>query len=339
MPIDSKLYDILNLDPNSSDKEIKSAYLKKYRFLTSRKNKIDHSEKIQQLTEIKNILLDRKLRNHYDFEGLDSVISFIASKREFKRSMESQILRERANLSYKNVCLSHNLPLKDLYLGNEQTVMYSVRDFCPDCSSKTDFKPIRCQLCLGNGINQSKCCPRCNGSGQLSCHTCNDVMFLKKKHIKTFQVFNIEDGESIIGEGLGNEIVGGRSNLIIFIDLEPHPKFYKYNNDIIMEMELNWFEAMFGFSKVFQHIDDVYYKLTCRNEIINHNDIGIIKDLGFELDQDGLRGNLIILFNVVLPATHPDPLVMPYMVPSISRYTSVKKSHQSPAMVQIYTSY
>ncbi|KAF1743684.1 hypothetical protein MXB_3906 [Myxobolus squamalis] len=340
MPFDTKLYDILGVDPLSSMNAIQSAYLKKSKILHPDKNPNGSSEAMQELTEAKKILLDPKLRSIYDAGGLASVILHQSSLRIPKNVIGRTISKEYVNSCYQDVYINYTTTLKNMYLGVECILSYPVKDFCFFCSPGIDFQSNVCGTCLGWGVVESKHCCKCNGTGILPCNRCNDTKFIKKTRQKTIQVFNADDGLCIIEKAFGNEYAEGHSDLVIVINLIPHPIFKKYNDDILMEMELNIIEALVGFTKVFKYIDDLYYNITSKDDVISHNDFRVVIGLGLKSSKFAGRGNLVIIFKIIMSTKFPDPISTPYLISAfpLTLNNSFRQVHSIVTMIPVTSS-
>ena len=75
MVVDTKLYDLLGVKPDVSERDLKKAFMQKARELHPDKNRDDPNatEKFQQVNEAYEILKDPQKRQIYDQAGVDGL--------------------------------------------------------------------------------------------------------------------------------------------------------------------------------------------------------------------------------------------------------------------------
>lgn len=318
------LYEILEIKTECTNADIKSAFLKKSKELHPDKNQNSSTDQIQQIIEAKNILLDPELRKIYDSRGYESVKFHMHSASKFKSDNQKTAARDHPNSSYENVFLNYECSLKDMYMGIERTVNYEIKSFCRKCQETENAKieknkeQTKCEKCGGNGKIADRLCRECRGNGYIYCLECKDTHFIAKKQQKTIQIFNAEDGETLIEKGFGNEMVTKRTDLVIVVDVKKDINFRKFKNDIVMKMEINLYDALFGFQRVIKYIDDNKYLIQFENDVINPGDSRVVKGLGLRCQKSFLRGDLVILFDIKMPSNPPDAKIqnmLSYMMP------------------------
>ena len=101
------------------------------------------------------------------------------------------------------------------------------------------------------------------------------------------------------GEGRKANFGSENGNLLINVELKPHPEFQLDKIDIIKQLEITPAEATLGCNKSIKSVDEMEYKLvipagTQPGEILK------IKEAGY-ISKDGKRGDLKIVVNVGVP--------------------------------------
>ena len=177
-------YDILGVDKDASEKEIKRAYRKlalKYHPDKNKDNK-EAEEKFKEASEAYEVLSDKDKRARYDQyghaglenefgqngfswsnfshasdfedifggEGLGSIFdAFFGGGGGFHRQ------QRRTSNKGRNMKISLSLSLEQIAKGVEKTVRINVKDTCPKCNGS------------GSEDGSTKTCPQCNGRGQI----------------------------------------------------------------------------------------------------------------------------------------------------------------------------
>lgn len=273
--VDPCLYDLLGVSVDATLPDIRIAYFRKSKELHPDKNPdVGSADEMQKLTEARNILVDPELRRLYNIRGYTVVAAHLSSSAKFKKERDRGVIQPFS--SYHNVYVDYNLTLEDLYTGVERSVSYQVKVGCRECNDTVSM------------------CGICGGSG-----------FVVKEVEKGVQIFNADNGEAIVEKGFGSEVSGSYTDLIIIVSLEPHAQFQKFKDDILMNMNINLIEALFGFEKTFRYLDGEYYKVATRNSVISHRDQRAVKGMGLKCKNSFLRGDLVIVFEVSMP---PGPL-------------------------------
>ncbi|KAF0988554.1 hypothetical protein HZS_367 [Henneguya salminicola] len=298
LPANNELYDMLDVSPDSHPTAIRAAYLKKCKELHPDKNPNINSDMMQKLTEAKTILLDHELKKRYDQKGLSNVMAYMSSTEKFKRDREKVSCIQLRTSTYDNVYIDYNCTLKDMYLGIERSITYKIKIICKYCT-KVDLNPELTDKSYNSEVKDNDSC-------KLKCKNCQDRGYFENTRKRTVQIFNADDGETITDKGFGNELHDTHTDLVIVIQHEPEPYFKKSHSDIIMEMTITLRESLFGFTKVFKYIDDLYYKIINENGVISHGDFRVIKSMGLKSKHSFLRGNLIIIFFVEMPSRLTD---------------------------------
>lgn len=114
----------------------------------------------------------------------------------------------------------------------------------------------------------------------------------------------IDDGELLIIKDKGNVVNHFKGDVKIFIKIENNTEFKRIGLDLLYEKTISLKEALCGFTFKLKHLDGKMYTITNSSTIghvIHQNYQQIIPNMG--LMRDNNVGNLIIVFNVKFP-TH-----------------------------------
>jgi molecular chaperone DnaJ len=117
---------------------------------------------------------------------------------------------------------------------------------CPQCQGAGQIRSVQgffsvqrtCNLCGGMGEVVSEPCGECAGSGRER----------KKKTLSVKIPAGIEQGDTlrVSGEGEAGERGGPPGNLYVVIDVQPHPIFDRYGDDILCEVPITFSTAALG---------------------------------------------------------------------------------------------
>ena len=112
----------------------------------------------------------------------------------------------------------------------------------------------------------------------------------------------IDDGEIIMIQEKGNVIDNFKGNVKIFIKIENNTEFKRSGLDLIYEKTISLKEALCGFAFELKHLNGKTYTITNSSTIghvICQNYKKVIPNMGLMRDEH--LGNLVIIFNVKFP--------------------------------------
>jgi DnaJ-class molecular chaperone len=205
------------------------------------------------------------------------------------------------------------LTLEEMFRGGEKEISYKIKVGCEKCeeSGSVDKKKNKCDRCGGQGkIGIRKVigpnmmqqmivdCDKCLGKGEKienPCPSCNGKGFNEvEKKLKIPLRKNLKPNQKITVENKGHQIRKKKGNLILVVSEIPHSFYQRKNNDLLCVLKLSLAQATCGFIKTLKHPNGEDILLNYQQPI-NHEEIKIIPDMGFE------KGNLVIQFEVELP--------------------------------------
>lgn len=250
-------YQVLGVDRDASDSEIKKAYRKLV--MVHHPDKGGDAEKFKEIGHAYEVLTDPQRRANYDQFGSDEPrmggpdeedISNIFSQMfsgGFQRQHTPQ--RDRQHVVH--------ITLDQVYTGVTKTLKVPVVTPCPECQ-------VKCAQCNGQGmINQmahmgfmtqmfARPCEQCDGQGVMR-KGCTGCDYKKKtSDVKTITVNiarGIHHGETRKIHGLGEQARSNKErtgDLIIVIQVVPHPKFERRNNNLRYVMTITFDESVNG---------------------------------------------------------------------------------------------
>jgi DnaJ-class molecular chaperone len=287
------LYSRLELNEDATIEDIKKSYNRLSKKLHPDKNINnikDATTKFQELTEAKNILL--KLKEN------DTLI--------YKKIINENIIE---NIYVK---------LEQLYYFNDINFKYKKKIYCSHCNSygTIDGKPSECNACYGKGmiiekkiINSIiqeiiKSCNNCDGNGKFikaDCSYCNGNGYnFKEKNIIIPLKPGLSSGNKIILTGKGHIFKNIKSDLILIVNELSHNFYKRINNDLIININLELYEALIGFNKIITLLDNTQININYTG-ITEYGTIKIIDNYGMPILNTNNKGNLIIYFYFTLP--------------------------------------
>jgi molecular chaperone DnaJ len=260
-------YNILGIDKNSSQDEIKKAYRKLSKKYHPDINPNGEKE-FKDISEAYDTLGDPEKRQSYDNPGPN--FSNMGSSDIFNHFFGRQ-RNTRRRVKTPDKYLDLKIKLFDSFHGSEKTVNYVSSQTCRDCNGSKG-KTINCGMCggvgtitrqVGNGfisqiVNQQ--CANCNGSGKLVTENCVYCSGQGKKPVNKEVTFaipkNTEDGDLLKLAGKGdNTLEGGDGDLIFKIQIERDECFEKNLSDLIYHLDLSAEEFLTYENVILPHPD------------------------------------------------------------------------------------
>jgi DnaJ family protein A protein 2 len=218
-----------------------------------------------------------------------------------------------------------NLTLADVYKGKQvplDFIKIICCDLCNGIGSKNVDSIISCNVCNGKGriikmmqmgpmIQQIvQPCGTCAGVGKMikpgsECTKCNGKKGVGiKRHLDCYVRAGSAPGSSITFKNESDWIADFTDigDLIVFVNSKNEDLGFQREGDhLIMKRSISLLESLTGTVFYFKHLDDRVIKVTHDN-IIHPNQKMIIKNEGMSNLADNLvKGDLIIIFDVVFP--------------------------------------
>ena len=320
-------YEVLGVDKSASTEQIKKAYRK-----LSKEHHPDmatgDSEKFKEIGSAYEILSDPEKKQQFDtFGDTKNGGNPFAGGTPFGGGFEDLF-----NHFFRGGGDHFQQKRKG---ANESTVVnITLAEAMTGCIRKITYnKNVACDTCSGIGGEEATKCATCNGAGHvisvhntpygvqqraMKCSACNDGYIIKNpcntckgsgvsRKTETINV-NIPAGSidhmHITKQGFGNAVKGGDAgDLLIRVDITPHPEFDREGNDLVSNIWISISEAVLGTEKTIKTpLSTIKFKIEpgCNSgKIYNFNGKGVPN-----LGNDGRiygNGNLYIKVNVTIP--------------------------------------
>ncbi|WP_332898461.1 molecular chaperone DnaJ [Haladaptatus sp. CMSO5] len=167
----------------------------------------------------------------------------------------------------QNLRTSMTITLQDAHDGLQRQFTLTRPEACDDCGGKgypEDADAETCPQCDGRGqtthvqqtplgrIQQTQTCNHCGGEGTLyseTCDTCHGDGRVRREATLSVDVpAGIRDGQTLRmdGEGAPGEKGGPNGDLLIDIQIEPHPDFERDGDDLYYRHPISFPQAVFG---------------------------------------------------------------------------------------------
>ncbi|KTW29666.1 hypothetical protein T552_00875 [Pneumocystis carinii B80] len=288
MVLDTHFYDILGVNPEASQVEIKKAFHKVA--LHNHPDKVQESEReeasirFREAQDAYDILRDPETRSIYDTYGLDGVqdCNNVMMEDIYSQMFEEMSINElgRETMqeeSFKNrkkdVYYDYEITLEELYRGKNVKMAGTRNIICPTCKGsgrKAYCDSKKCVFCDGKGVmtvlkqirpgmivQQEFECKKCEGTGETiqekdRCRKCKGIKTITEKN---FYQINIDkgtqDGEKIVFYGEADQEPGMETgDLIIIIKQRKHDRFERSGCNLKSNLNITLSEALCGFSRV-----------------------------------------------------------------------------------------
>jgi molecular chaperone DnaJ len=273
-------YEVLGVERNASDEDIKKAFRKLAFKYHPDHNKEDNSgEAFKEINEAYEVLSDRDKRAAYDryghagldsswggrgFEGMDFggfgdiFDAFFGTSGAATRQGPQQGADQRASIT---------ITFDEAVFGAEKQIKVTRIENCSVChgsGAKPGTSPMRCPTCNGTGqirrVQQSifgrftnvAACSRCHGLGTVITEPCSQCRGSGKERSEreiTVRIpAGIDEGAQVVmrGEGDSGSRGGPSGNLYIAVSVKPHEFFIRRGDDVIYELPVNFVQAALG---------------------------------------------------------------------------------------------
>jgi molecular chaperone DnaJ len=279
MPTKRDYYEVLGVDRNATDEEIRRAFRKlAFKYHPDHNHADKTGEKFKEINEAYEVLSDPDKRAAYDrfghggaeglfgrgFEGFDFggfgdiFDAFFGGAATATR----QAPQRGAHLRY-----GMTITFEEAALGCEKEITISRTENCSMCQgvgSKPGTQPSRCPNCNGSGqvrrtqqilfgrFTQTVVCPQCHGEGQIITDPCPQCRGSGREKHKRNIVVNIPAGVDngsqirLRGEGEVGRRGGPAGDIYISLSVKEHEFFSRYNDDLLYELPINFAQAALG---------------------------------------------------------------------------------------------
>jgi len=219
----------------------------------------------------------------------------------------------------ENIIINQEVTLEQIY--NEETIQiqFQQKHICSICNGEgtADGTPSTCKVCNGMGVmiqriqmgpmiqQIQQTCPHCKGKGttlatENKCNDCHGKCYkVKDVRINIPLKNGLTNGQQIQLPGHGHNLKEGKTDLIIVINEKENNMFKRNGSDLIINVKLNLYQALFGFDKIITHLDKRKLHISHTGKT-NYNTYRKITNEGMKNLNKGSKGDLILQFTIDL---------------------------------------
>ncbi|MCO1600852.1 molecular chaperone DnaJ [Desulfosporosinus nitroreducens] len=269
-------YEVLGVERNAGEQEIKKAYRKlarQYHPDVNPGNK-EAEEKFKEVTDAYDVLSDPEKRARYDqFGHADPSQGGFGDAGGFGDIFDMFFggggggQRRGGPQRGSDLRYAMTLSFEEAVFGVEKEIQIPRDETCMDCQGSgaaPGTHPTTCSQCHGSGqvkvtqrtpfgqIQTARTCPACNGEGRTvssPCSTCHGQGKVRKvKTIKISVPEGSEDGLNLrlSGDGEAGAKGGPPGDLYIILQVKPHKFFERDGNDVYCEIPITFVQAALG---------------------------------------------------------------------------------------------
>lgn len=270
-------YEILGVDRNASEAEIKKAYRKlAMKYHPDRNPDKDSAAKFQEISEAYEVLSDEQKRAAYDqfgHAGVDGQTAgagggfggFGSFEDIFGDIFGGGTRTGRQTRAQRGADLRYNieLTLEEAVHGTSKTIRIPTLVSCKTCEgsgAKKGTKPQTCKQCEGSGqirmqqgfFTVQQTCPVCRGEGTIitdpcpTCHGHGRMQEYKTLSVKIPAGVDTGDRIRLAGEGEAGMHGGPSGDLYVQVNVKNHPIFTRDGNDLHCEVPITFTTAALG---------------------------------------------------------------------------------------------
>ncbi len=289
-------YEILGVNKDASDEEIRAAYkklVKQYHPDLHPNDKLA-AEKFKEINEANEVLSDKQKRAAYDYEqahpgmggmggmgGAEGFSGFGGFGDIFDSIFQgfgggASVQRDKTG---DDIQLEVRLSFMDAAKGCKRDISYTRNEPCPACrgtGAKNGTAYKTCSKCGGKGqvrFTQDTmfgrtvrvgACPDCGGIGKIiteKCPDCKGRGALRKETKVTLDIpAGVDTGSYIKKRGFGQAGAdgGAAGDLIVVFRVEPHKLFQRKNMDLYLDLPIPFTTAALGGTVKVPDIDDLF---------------------------------------------------------------------------------
>ena len=329
---DKDFYEILGVQKNASDDEIKKSYRKLAMKYHPDRNKDDKESerKFKEVSAAYEILKDSEKRSAYDQYGHDAFRQggggqgfgdfgggFSDIFEEFFGGGFGGQSRQRGPQRGNDLRYNMSVSLQEAYNGKKSQIRIPSYDGCDLCSatgSADKTGPSTCSTCGGQGKVRStqgffsieRPCPTCGGEGSSiknPCLKCSGTGQVKKQ--KTISVTipaGVDTGTRIriSGEGEPGQRGAGNGDLYIFVEVQKDKLFEREEENIFCQIPISITTAILGGDVEVPTIEGKKARLNIPPGTQSETQFRL-KGKGMSILRQTRRGDMYVETNVEIP--------------------------------------
>jgi molecular chaperone DnaJ len=273
-------YEVLGVDRNASEEELKKVYRKLALKYHPDRNPEDKGaeEKFKEVSEAYQVLTDPQKRSNYDRFGHAAFGNGgpFAGGYDFTSGFEDLFgdifgeffgtgtSRSRTR-SQRGEDLLYNLEItfEEAAFGAEKKIKiprHGTCDVCNGSGSKPGSSPRTCSTCRGRGqvnfqqgfFSVSRACSQCRGQGTVNpnpCSACHGSARVRKFHTLSVRIpAGVDTGSrlKLRGEGESGRSGGPPGDLFVEVKVQEHPIFVRHGAEVACEVPISFVQAALG---------------------------------------------------------------------------------------------
>jgi molecular chaperone DnaJ len=281
MAVKRDYYEVLGIDKNASDEEIKKAFRKLAFECHPDRNADDGAtERFKEINEAYQVLSTPDKRANYDRFGHAGVDGSVGQGFDgfgfggfgdifdaFFGGVNTSSTRRQGPLQGSDINQHLTFTLEEAAFGCSREIRLTRTENCTVCHGigcKPGTKPVRCPTCNGTGQVRHEAqnffgrfvnvvpCSNCRGEGQIIADTCSQCRGTgREKFDRTLTVTipaGISEGTqlSLRGEGDAGVRGGPPGDLYLEISISPHELFSRDGDDIYYKLPISFPQAALG---------------------------------------------------------------------------------------------
>lgn len=329
-------YEVLGVDRNATEEEIKRAYRRLARKYHPDVNKDpDAEEKFKEINEAYSVLSDPKTRAQYDqfghegptgqgfegfefsgFGGFDDIFDMFFGGGFGGRSTS----RRRGPVRGADKRYDLTISFEEAAFGTKKEIEITRNENCDECGgtgAARGTQPETCPQCNGTGeisytqntafgrFVNVQTCNRCGGEGTIiskPCKRCNGRKKVRKiKKISINIPAGIDNGQAITlrGQGEPGERGGPPGDLYVYITVKPHSLFVRKGYDLHCDVPITFVQAALGDEIEVPTLEGkVKYKIP---EGTQTGTVFRLRNQGIQKLRSTSRGDLYVRVNIDVP--------------------------------------
>lgn len=321
-------YEVLGVERNASQDEIKAAFRKLARQYHPDVNKDDPQaeERFKLINEAYQVLSDPESRAVYDRFGHAGAHStppgdpFGVAENLFQMFFGGVGVATRGPIDGADRRADLTITLEEVLHGATRTVEVERLRLCPRCKgvgAEPGTTPERCPNCAGSGrmrftqttilgtVTRVVPCERCRGEGEVirtPCRQCRGEKLVRQRDAIPVNIPpGIEDETAILLRGEGDSgLRGGRDgDLYVVVQIAPHPRFKRRGDDLVTQLNLTYPQLALGDEVEIETLDGkVVLEIP---ELTEPYSELIIPGRGLPNPRTGKRGDLYVRIGLKMP--------------------------------------
>jgi molecular chaperone DnaJ len=325
-------YELLGVQRNADDAELKRAFRRKARELHPDVSEAaDAEERFREVVEAYEVLSKSETRELYDrfgHAGLQgggfrpSQFDFGSLTDLFSAFFGEDLFGTGAprRARGRDVAAEVEIELVEVATGTARDVPYDVVLACGRCGgdgAEPGTGTRTCDACAGTGRLQqvsrsvfgefvrTQACPQCGGDGQIVEHPCTDCngsgRAVERKTLSVDIPAGIHDGQRIrlSGAGHAGSLGGPAGDVYVRVRVKRDERFVREGDDVYSTIDLTIVEAALGTTRTIDTLDgEVALTFDAGTQ---PGEIRVLKGRGMPVLQGFGRGAHRVLVNVVVP--------------------------------------